>query len=84
MQWIVLMARPNAYLPRTPGEKVNLNIMAVNVEANSSIEAHLKALEITEKENDRKWITLEVVRYHPVLHDNIAGYVADHLGDDNE
>jgi len=73
MQWIVLLARINAYLPRTHGEKSHLNIMAINVEAKSWDEAHNKAMELLGE--DRKWLTLDIIKYNPEIDDNISAYI---------
>ncbi|MCD6197323.1 MAG: hypothetical protein J7K15_01940 [Deltaproteobacteria bacterium] len=67
MQWVVLMIRTNAYLPRVPGEKVLLNVLAVNVEADSTLEAHQKAVELA----GEGWCTISIEEYDPEVHDNL-------------
>ena len=84
MQWIVLMIRPDSYLPRTHGEKAHLNIMAINVEANSELEAHWKAVEITETMGDQKWMTIAIEEYDPEVHDNFQDYEESFCGDVHE
>lgn len=81
MQWIVLMTRPDSYLPRTHGEKAHLNVMAINIEANSELEAHWKAMEIAETMEDQKWMTIAVIAYNPLIHDNFQGYEEEFNGD---
>jgi len=67
MQWITLWSRADAYLPRSPGEKALLNIVAINVEANSEHEAIEKAGKLIDA---RRWC-LGAFEYEDDMHDII-------------
>jgi len=73
MQWVVLLIRSNTYLPRSPGEKVLLNVLAVNVEANSRLKAHWKAVELA----GDKWCTISIDEYDPEVQDNFLAFEAE-------
>lgn len=70
MQWIALYTKQDAYFPRTPGERVRLTVLAINIEADTRQRATIEALKIAWHKLEG-WVLVDVMLYEPEVHDNL-------------
>lgn len=73
MQWVAFYTRKNTYFPRTPSEKARLDILAINIKADTRQQAILEAMRIARNKLDG-WLFLDIMVYDPKLHDSLRGY----------